>query len=697
MAPLFRFLLLLMVGLVHCSISNATDRLYYVQQTDNEDGANCSLARDQSCLTLNDYATNTSLYFVDNTTFMFLPGTHQLNVELKLEFLSNVKFTAYSGDEEQYPCVLLSNTSVSISCTTCHNIEISRLTFVVSGPSSPSRQTAAGDWTVINILNRASICTLSNVNFIANNRMVRAVKIMSSSSIIISNVHISGFTSIDGPAIRGVSSTIDFYGNNSFVNNTATNFGGAIAFSACTSSFYGNNAFRTLSKSSAQCSSESMAEVPWGDVTVSYGNTFSGNTAKLGGAFYSSGGTISFYGSNSFLNNVASENGGALYVRGLELRISGCSLLENSCSQDSSGLVADYSQINCTNNTGTVTFRDNTASRDGGAIYVYEGSLRIMSGGASFMSNTAFSGSGGAVYIFIFGHIDINDSHVNFTNNSAHVGGGAVYIIGGIANHSMSGRIWFVQNGADRGGALRVQSVRGAARLPVPIERTNLSICGELVFMYNTARLEDGGALLIQRDSYCFMSGVLLLTRNTAVRYGGAIGISDKGECSISGNVTFSYNIAAGGGAISIHDFGFLNIFCNILFINNTADDGGALFTHTSTAVVAGNVSFVNNSALRYNGGAICVYSTFNFGILNLTGTVNFIANSAVQGSGGAMAFYDPPELSLLSPLEANFTGNYAKLNGGVMYFEAVFTPVRCSPYGTRIVSCPIRYSSRLC
>ena len=48
------------------------------------------LAHSEQCITLNEYATDPEEHFLSNTNFIFLPGTHKLNNDLRLENLQNV-------------------------------------------------------------------------------------------------------------------------------------------------------------------------------------------------------------------------------------------------------------------------------------------------------------------------------------------------------------------------------------------------------------------------------------------------------------------------------------------------------------------------------------------------------------------------------------------------------------------------------
>ena len=77
----FRLLTLLAV---FCSLTLAASEVYYITTNSSD------LCTVQPCLTLSQYATNSSHYFQSNATLVFLPGTHHLrNVNLTLSNVEN--------------------------------------------------------------------------------------------------------------------------------------------------------------------------------------------------------------------------------------------------------------------------------------------------------------------------------------------------------------------------------------------------------------------------------------------------------------------------------------------------------------------------------------------------------------------------------------------------------------------------------
>ena len=102
-----------------------------------------------------------------------------------------------------------------------------------------------------------------------------------------------GARSLQGAALHADNSTVDISGQNIFINNHATDEGGAIALhDNCTCNITGST-------------------------------SFTNNTALNGGAMALDGGNHNIYEDISFISNVATDEGGALIVKGGHISISG--------------------------------------------------------------------------------------------------------------------------------------------------------------------------------------------------------------------------------------------------------------------------------------------------------------------------------------------------------------------------------------
>ena len=171
--------------------------------------------------------------------------------------------------------------------------------------------------------------------------------------------------------------------------------------------------------------------------------SFFNNCAQYGGAIYACGGNLTilnsiFYNNTAYnfggaiigdlrakiiikntrfiYDNSVDDAGGALYLISSSLTASNMTIA-NCSSTFGSAITALKSDLNLTN----VTFKDNRAEYEGGAVYQYYGSLSITS--SKFIANTARNG--GALFI---DDVDVKKLDSNeFIDNIALNYGGAIY------------------------------------------------------------------------------------------------------------------------------------------------------------------------------------------------------------------------------------------------------------------------------
>ena len=125
MAP-FWFLLALLLS----SASTNDGAIAYVNPFDTSN-LTCP---EQPCLTLNEYAREKDRYFLNGTSFIFLSGVHQLDLPLRLDYISNISFEALLDD---YVQILLSPLT-NITWSDCNNITITGLEVYLSGVDDTS-------------------------------------------------------------------------------------------------------------------------------------------------------------------------------------------------------------------------------------------------------------------------------------------------------------------------------------------------------------------------------------------------------------------------------------------------------------------------------------------------------------------------------------------------------------------------------
>ncbi len=235
-------------------------------------------------------------------------------------------------------------------------------------------------------------------------------------------------------------------------------------------------------------------------------------------------------------------------------------------------------------NIAGLTFK-NGNSTNGSAIYIsHEVKSNI---NATFINNTAEK-QGGAIYI-VSGGISGNLNGV-FINNTASGWGGAIYIDSGGISGNVNGT--FINNKGSSGAVIFIAG----------------DISGNLngTFINNTASGRGGAIYIYNGDASGNVNGTFI---NNVANDGGAIAVGESGK--ISGNVNGIFINNTGyhsGGAISIEDTEFYPTGkLDGIFINNEADKGGAIyieFTYNDPNVSLGG-TFINNKASR--GGAIFI------------------------------------------------------------------------------------------
>ncbi|MDO4585073.1 MAG: hypothetical protein Q4D62_13340, partial [Planctomycetia bacterium] len=165
-------------------------------------------------------------------------------------------------------------------------------------------------------------------------------------------------------------------GTNTFTNNLANGYGGAI-YANDVKFFGGTNTFTENS------------------VTHSTGGRASG------GAIYADDTVTFFGGTNTFTNNSATYFGGAIYADDTVTFSGGTNTFTNNSTTHSGGEAthggAIYAFNNVTFTGGTNTFTNNSTMYYGGAIYTHNGDV-MFSGGTNTFTNNSVYGDGGAIW-----------------------------------------------------------------------------------------------------------------------------------------------------------------------------------------------------------------------------------------------------------------------------------------------------------
>ena len=393
------------------------------------------------------------------------------------------------------------------------------------------------------------------------------------------------------------------------------------------------------------------------DVVVLKGGMILGAHAKNGGAI-STTATLKIYNVN-FVNNVASANGGAIYVDSAAAEVIGSAFISNNAALGGA-IYTRYATFNGTD----VTFKYNTATSNGGAID-FVGTTATFTGNNLFEKNTA-ANHAGAIYV-VYG--TLNDVAVptvltmtdgTFLNNSALAGGAISVRTGCTVNfngtlfeeNSVAGFVETETQKLDGNG-------EGGGAIYVGYGELNFKNC---IFKKNTSSYGFGGAIDICDSTVTIEGGSF--TGNTALDAGGAISMLTSSVVTIDG-VTFTENavgnssVATNGGAINSRDNSTL-IIKNSTFSSNTSTASGGAIYASKTVFECENSTFSENKA-AHNGGAMYIISSTDVKISGST----FTANQAKDG--GAIYTHN----STITCSDSTFKKNSASNHGGAIDFAA--------------------------
>lgn len=293
--------------------------------------------------------------------------------------------------------------------------------------------------------------------------------------------------------------------------------------------------------------------------------------------------------------------------------------------------------MDCSPTLSNLTFTDNSASRDGGAIYIFAskgiGNLKLIN--VNFFGNESGSSGGALSIIAINGEYQLNLTNAKFFHNSCKGNGGAISIDNdtSIKCTASLSNISFWRNNASYGGAMEIDCSG-----PLDVALKNASFSG----------------------NYCTSGG------------GGAVFMKIGQVKSIINatmfNVKFSGNKGKLGGAFYIFDFmgnGHSKIvLTKVTFSGNYSESvGGAIYhqaVREESTLELVNAIFWENKAL-FSGNQI----------EGVKGKIT-VSNSIVQGGIGSTKIQgsdvqdvDPLFLKPVRPLNAPTTSGDLSLRDG--------------------------------
>ena len=457
----------------------------------------------------------------------------------------------------------------------------------------------------------------------------------------------SGVKSFGG-AVYAVSATLDIedstFQNNGFLTPEGVSggktYGGAVGASGAATVSVKNS---KLENNTAQYGGAIAVYSLEGNSFTASGVTVTGNSStNCGGAMYINEATATITGLVATGNE--SRSGGALYISECEeLSIGGNSLFEANIATANGGAIFVGEQA--TLGDSSSAFKGNTATK-GGAIYVN--------------SSTATDATTGESVTYR-GKITLENS--KFTENSANLNetdsrGGAIFVAGGVVE----------ANGASFEGNLA--TLYGGA---ICAESSSEMTLTDTVFDGNLSG-GNGGALWTYFDSSTVICGIVAKGNRSQEGSGGFIytrgdlEIKTDGEREniFGGSAEGEGNSAVSGGVIYVNGpeedgkTSKMNISSASFIGNEASESGGAFYFIRSDADIERS-SFEGNSSVKYAGA---------IELLNSSASIkasSFINNTAQTSGGAVYATQTPAEREIVT-LGCTFTGNSSDGAGGAIY-----------------------------
>ena len=638
----------LIVLIILCSLrlNQAASEVYYIT-TNSTDHCNVQLP----CLTLSQFAINSSHYLHSNTTLVFLPGAHHLS-EVNLT-VSNVEEFVMKSESLTVKIKCTSDSSMYFSQS--HSIHITNLEFIGCGG---------------NQVKNIEEFLVNSTKFEGQENSKTALELIETSSRIVNSTFVSnrkgsyrifpmhGFQFVGG-AIIATSSTSD--------NRASKHIGGVLWSFNCSTIVIEASEFRhnTAVGGSVLASLNSFITIK-----ASQFDSNKGTGGTIGA------GVLYFYNrSNNVVKIERSEfnsnSGTVLYSESSTITLSDCNFTNNSSPV---GAVI-YANAHTTIQYHNRLLIDDNSANDYAAIYLSQSEFRGNDSGhltfsnnvgSMLMFNSNITFSGFAKFV--------NNQPSNITTDDFESGGALALFQ---SNVFFDGVCYFEHNHAGNGGAIHSTE-------------SKLYVNGNVTIAHNTATGNGGGVYLSTSEINCQQESTLMLYNNTAAFRGGGIhaisssvkashniGFYDIRVVYIGARVNFTKNIAKLGGGLSLEAnaklyilkyYDPLDIYNAVLFISNGADYGGAVYVDDNT----NSGTCASEPRIKCFFQVLAVYD-YN-GALNInfsTQCMHFSRNHAK--SSGSILFGGLLDRCAVSPF-AEIHKKYHTPNstGGVSYFKNV-------------------------
>ena len=147
--------------------------------------------------------------------------------------------------------------------------------------------------------------------------------------------------------------------------------------------------------------------------------------SENGGGVYVNNGFFTMETDHLVLQKNGAQNGGAVYVNGGNATLSVGTVDQNTASQNGGGIYVNGGSVELSGATVT----GNTATENGGGIAVSNGNMTMLGGKVD--RNHAVNGSGGGIYVTTTGNTTVKIQSGSISYNQNNIFGGALAVYGG--------------------------------------------------------------------------------------------------------------------------------------------------------------------------------------------------------------------------------------------------------------------------
>ena len=466
-----------------------------------------------------------------------------------------------------------------------------------------------------------------------------------------SGIILDGYKSV----YNGNTSTIiyvvsgEFVMNGGIIRNNRSNAGGAVYVNL-------GQKFNMTGGTIEGCNGLNSGGAIYNNGTfIMSGGTISNNFAndatngKGGGIYNDDAGVINLNG-GTIQQCESAVYGGGIYNRGqLKFSASASFKIQNNKSQRGGG-IANESATLTANSGNNSTISGNSASVDGGGLYLFGDYNATDIRGISINNNTATWGAG----IYFRGKAKVNLSDCSISSNTASENGGGIYFASGenkcslfgcslSSNIAKNGAGAFVEGGTymrySRGTvSSNTASANGGGIYVGNLADVEFGDSLQISFQIKSNKAYRGGGIYIDDVKSCRVYEDVEITNNTATQDGGGIFVKGNAQTSKNNHIfvyiaaTVKYNIANYGGGIyfqgdnsniTSNPFSYNFAIGKITILYNTAyNKGSALFINEMPIYLESTCN-IHGGYYAMNGGHIYVSGGFNNGSWRISVTGN--------------------------------------------------------------------------